>query len=430
MDSDRHLHHHQQQQPMSSGLMRYRSAPSSYFESLINSSGVGGGENCDEFLNPRHSSPETERFFSKFMSGVGTEDLSSHSLSGVRQNSSVNEALQPQFAESKKHTTDIYQRHEQQQNSNYSSSSQTIYQNQTQSCLPNHNSPASNSDMDKPYSMVSSTPMDSLNQMKMGSGGGNSNLIRQSSSPAGFFSHINMDNGYGGMRGTGNFGGGSGTNTEASFPSPTRLKGQMDFSSGKTSSSVRMTPILENRSKNSEISGPGDGSFGEGLRNDRGYVTGFPIGSWDDSAIFSDNFPIEDDDDRKTFSVMNPSENQNTEGGNRPPTVLSHHLSLPTSSAELSAMEKLLHFQDSVPCKIRAKRGFATHPRSIAERVRRTRISERMRKLQELVPNMDKQTNTADMLDLAVDYIKDLQNEVKTLLDNRARCTCSNKQKQ
>jgi hypothetical protein len=30
-------------------------------------------------------------------------------------------------------------------------------------------------------------------------------------------------------------------------------------------------------------------------------------------------------------------------------------------------MEKIL--EDSVPCKIRAKRGFATHPRSIAERV-------------------------------------------------------------
>lgn len=73
--------------------------------------------------------------------------------------------------------------------------------------------------------------------------------------------------------------------------------------------------------------------------------------------------------------------------------------------------------------------------------VRRTRISERMRKLQELVPNMDKvglsskylgifvyfflwrvnillffpwqQTNTADMLDLAVDYIKDLQEQFK-----------------
>ncbi|CAK9187378.1 unnamed protein product [Ilex paraguariensis] len=51
-------------------------------------------------------------------------------------------------------------------------------------------------------------------------------------------------------------------------------------------------------------------------------------------------------------------------------------------------MEKLL--EDAVPCRVRAKRGFATHPRSIAERVRRTRISDRIRKLQELVPNMDK----------------------------------------
>ncbi|KAL8110178.1 hypothetical protein AgCh_026046 [Apium graveolens] len=51
-------------------------------------------------------------------------------------------------------------------------------------------------------------------------------------------------------------------------------------------------------------------------------------------------------------------------------------------------MQKL--FEDSVPCRIRAKRGCATHPRSIAERVRRTRISDRIRKLQELVPNMDK----------------------------------------
>eukprot|EP00268_Persea_americana_P049380 TRINITY_DN5294_c0_g1_i5.p1 TRINITY_DN5294_c0_g1~~TRINITY_DN5294_c0_g1_i5.p1 ORF type:complete len:160 (-),score=19.32 TRINITY_DN5294_c0_g1_i5:482-892(-) len=84
----------------------------------------------------------------------------------------------------------------------------------------------------------------------------------------------------------------------------------------------------------------------------------------------------------------------------------------------MDAMEQILQFQDSVPCKIRAKRGCATHPRSIAERVRRTRISERMRKLQELVPNMDKQTNTADMLDLAVEYIKKLQSEAKVLKQN------------
>lgn len=93
---------------------------------------------------------------------------------------------------------------------------------------------------------------------------------------------------------------------------------------------------------------------------------------------------------------------------------LTHHLSLPKSFPQITTIEKFLHFQDSVPCKIRAKRGCATHPRSIAERVcqyflfsfdpflqndypgsvffqvRRTRISERMRKLQELFPNMDK----------------------------------------
>ncbi|XP_030951623.1 transcription factor bHLH80 isoform X2 [Quercus lobata] len=74
-------------------------------------------------------------------------------------------------------------------------------------------------------------------------------------------------------------------------------------------------------------------------------------------------------------------------------------------------MEKLL--EDSVPCRVRAKRGCATHPRSIAERVRRTRISDRIRKLQELVPNMDKQTNTADMLEEAVEYVKLLQKQIQ-----------------
>ncbi|KAJ0025018.1 hypothetical protein Pint_07437 [Pistacia integerrima] len=61
-------------------------------------------------------------------------------------------------------------------------------------------------------------------------------------------------------------------------------------------------------------------------------------------------------------------------------------------------MEKLL--EDSVPCRVRAKRGCATHPRSIAERVRRTRISDRIRKLQELVPNMDKASNSSLILTL------------------------------
>ncbi|MFS7973038.1 putative transcription factor bHLH family [Helianthus anomalus] len=85
-------------------------------------------------------------------------------------------------------------------------------------------------------------------------------------------------------------------------------------------------------------------------------------------------------------------------------------------------MDKMLG--DSVPCRVRAKRGCATHPRSIAERVRRTRISDRIRKLQELVPNMDKQTNTADMLDEAVEYVKFLQRQIQELREHQDKCTC------
>jgi len=54
---------------------------------------------------------------------------------------------------------------------------------------------------------------------------------------------------------------------------------------------------------------------------------------------------------------------------NRPPR-LTHHLSLPKTLTDLSDMEKLLFEDTVIPCRIRAKRGCATHPRSIAERVR------------------------------------------------------------
>jgi hypothetical protein len=48
---------------------------------------------------------------------------------------------------------------------------------------------------------------------------------------------------------------------------------------------------------------------------------------------------------------------------------ITHQFSLPKTSSEMASIEKFLQFQDAVPCKIRAKRGCATHPRSIAERV-------------------------------------------------------------
>ncbi|OAY85207.1 Transcription factor bHLH130 [Ananas comosus] len=157
---------------------------------------------------------------------------------------------------------------------------------------------------------------------------------------------------------------------------------------------------------------------------------GFPSTSWEDSLPLADNNNNSLDQNR---SGPSPSDlqayqlDQNVGVQKHQDFELAHQLSLPLTSSELAAaVDKFgRQFQDAVPCRIRAKRGCATHPRSIAERVRRTRISERMRKLQELVPNMDKQTSTAEMLDLAVDYIKDLEEKVKTLKESMFGCTCS-----
>ncbi|VFR00058.1 unnamed protein product [Cuscuta campestris] len=132
--------------------------------------------------------------------------------------------------------------------------------------------------------------------------------------------------------------------------------------------------------------------------------------------------------DFKMLSALNnvmEAQNESEKGGQRNCEApgLIHQMSLPSTSAE---METYLQFQQGVvPCKTRAKRGCATHPRSIAERKRRTRISERMKKLQELIPKFDKQTSTADMLDWAVEHIKELQTQVQILRDNKAKCTCS-----
>ncbi|GJN10086.1 hypothetical protein PR202_ga28149 [Eleusine coracana subsp. coracana] len=68
--------------------------------------------------------------------------------------------------------------------------------------------------------------------------------------------------------------------------------------------------------------------------------------------------------------------------------------------------------------KVRARRGQATDPHSIAERLRRERIAERIRALQELVPNTNK-TDRAAMLDEILDYVKFLRLQVKVLSMSR-----------
>uniref|UniRef100_A0A0E0QKZ4 BHLH domain-containing protein n=1 Tax=Oryza rufipogon TaxID=4529 RepID=A0A0E0QKZ4_ORYRU len=379
----------------SSGLLRYRSAPSTLL-----------AEFCDDFLPPaaapRAASPDADNVFSRFLADHQIRDKSPPATAAAA-------AAAAHFPDDPTMAT---QHHHQQQ---------MMFQHHPQQMAS----------VEGLYRTVSSTGIDAATAAANAAGGGGGGLLRQSSSPAGFLNHLNMDNGYGSMlrAGMAAAGGGvgfrNGANAAAAADSPGgsggRLKGQLSFSSRQGSLMSQISEMDSEELGGSSPEGAGGGGGGGG----RGYLSGYPMSSgWEESSLMSDT---NISGVKRQRDSSEPSQNGGGGGGGG---GLAHQFSLPKTSSEMAAIEKFLQFQDAVPCKIRAKRGCATHPRSIAERVRRTRISERIRKLQELVPNMDKQTNTADMLDLAVDYIKDLQKQVKGLNDSRANCTCSAKHQQ
>ncbi|XP_010254797.1 PREDICTED: transcription factor HBI1-like isoform X2 [Nelumbo nucifera] len=64
---------------------------------------------------------------------------------------------------------------------------------------------------------------------------------------------------------------------------------------------------------------------------------------------------------------------------------------------------------------VRARRGQATDSHSLAERVRREKISDRMKYLQNLVPGCNKITGKAGMLDEIINYVQSLQRQVEFL---------------
>ncbi|PON95557.1 Basic helix-loop-helix transcription factor [Trema orientale] len=237
-----------------------------------------------------------------------------------------------------------------------------------------------------------------------------SSLLRQRSSPAGFLSHLSNvvtdKNGFSVTRGNGGYGSQGGTNSGHGV---SRLTSQLSFTRQDCLSQI------------SEVSENGiDDLSPENVRHSatHSFATSFGMDGWDNntnSIVFSaPPSKRAKNMDGDMFNCLNALESQ---------------FSLPQTTLEMAAVEKLLHIpEDSVPCKIRAKRGCATHPRSIAERERRTRISGKLKKLQDLVPNMDKQTSYADMLDLAVQHIKGLQNQVQKLHKDLENCTCGCKQ--
>ncbi|KAF3780758.1 Transcription factor [Nymphaea thermarum] len=210
-------------------------------------------------------------------------------------------------------------------------------------------------------------------------------LLRQSSSPAGFFSHLTVDNGYSVMSNVGSFSSGNASNGEtASAPAAaaSRLKQQLSFQR-HASSTRRMPRIPEMSCDTDETAGiSGNTRLVDGSEDRCGYLPGFSIGSFDDSRIGSEKIMSD--------SIASHTQKVGSVSGHFPPP-LSHQFSLPRTSAEMAALEQYFLEQDSPQFKVRAKRGCATHPRSIAER----------------------QTNTADMLELAVDYIKELRQKIQ-----------------
>ncbi|CAN6279116.1 unnamed protein product [Urochloa humidicola] len=229
-------------------------------------------------------------------------------------------------------------------------------------------------------------------------------LARHSSSPAGFFSNLMVDNGYASSKGSG---GAEAHNPSAASGSGRKMKPSSQFNFTRPQQGAAAAGHLSQISK--------DGAFPPGLVGDR---AGESSSSGAAAArSFSGGFSIVGpwEESRDIIATLGAYDSQFS--GAMAGTAL-----------EMAGMDRYMQLQqDQVPFKVRAKRGCATHPRSIAERERRTRISEKLRKLQELVPNMDKQTSTADMLDLAVEHIKELQSELQALKHEQEKCTCCRK---
>jgi len=195
MESDLHQ---QQQQPQvnSSGLTRFKSAPSSYFNNIID-------REFYEHVFNKPSSPETERVFSRFINSFGSEDdLLAQKISvdsTVKEEEEVNINQQQQQQQQDQGLASINNEHVVHQqsnininisNNNYNNSvpsSHGFYQSSMMPPLPNQNV---SSGLDGSFSMG----VNRLQQVK-NHGGNNSNLIRHSSSPAGLFSQINIENG-------------------------------------------------------------------------------------------------------------------------------------------------------------------------------------------------------------------------------------------
>lgn len=256
-----------------------------------------------------------------------------------------------------------------------------------------------------------------FNDLTIGSGGGGGGgvlptnsttpLVRHSSSPARFLNQLATaagDTGFSVSMGRGSY---NSKGVGDSGRGITRLNSQLSF--------TRQEALSQIAEENEDIEGTSTDNGHRKSTHSYATASSFAMGSWEDnnSIMFSVT------PSKRAKHISNDIVNGLDDGETQ------FQFGLSQTALEMASMDRLLHIpEDSVPCKIRAKRGCATHPRSIAERERRTRISGKLKKLQDLVPNMDKQTSYADMLDLAVQHIRTLQDQVQNLNTELENCKC------
>ena len=110
----------------------------------------------------------------------------------------------------------------------------------------------------------------------------------------------------------GNSGTGSSFNEETSFSSPSRLKNFSPRALPPHSSGL-MSPMAGIEKKNIRETNQDTKGFAGSQTSDYG-STSFPVGSWDESAVMSDNIvsrkALENEDDKEKYSNLNISDTQ------------------------------------------------------------------------------------------------------------------------
>ncbi|KAI8533005.1 hypothetical protein RHMOL_Rhmol11G0262500 [Rhododendron molle] len=114
----------------------------------------------------------------------------------------------------------------------------------------------------------------------------------------------------------------------------------------------------------------------------------------------------EEDESKITEEYSNNSKNTTNNDNN---------IKRETSADTSKDNSKVSEVQKPDYIHVRARRGQATDSHSLAERVRREKISERMKYLQDLVPGCNKITGKAGMLDEIINYVQSLQRQVEFL---------------